>query len=440
MKKVLFVLCILVLQAPIFAQQEKATNLNDEEKAIIAYIDQNMPRAIALLKESVNINSGTLNIEGVKKVGALFAKEFEKAKFKTEWISMPDSIKRAGHLVATIGFNNKPKSPTAKKLFLIGHLDTVFEPDMPSNPFTMLNDSVATGQGVYDMKGGDVVMIIALQALQQQGLLNNADIIAYLTGDEESSAKPFQISRGHFIEVAKTTDIALGFESANGLNTIATARRGSSSWTLNVSAKTGHSASVFTTGGGYGAIYEAARIVNAFRETLSQEKYLTFNPGMFVGGSEVNINKSKATATAIGKTNIISPTAYVTGDLRFLTEAQKNEARKTMSAIVQKNLNGTKASITFNDGIPSMEPTPGNKKVLDVISGVTTSMGLGPAVEGDPGSRGAGDISYVAKYVDAVDGMGSSGKGAHAPGETINLKEFPLIIKRAALTIYRLTR
>ena len=440
MKKVFFILCMLVLQAPIFAQQEKATYLNDEEKAIIAYIDQNMPRAIALLKESVNINSGTLNIEGVKKVGALFAKEFEKAKFKTEWISMPDSIKRAGHLVATIGFDNKPKSPNAKKLFLIGHLDTVFEPDMPSNPFTMLNDSVATGQGVYDMKGGDVVMIIALQALQQQGLLNNADIIAYLTGDEESSAKPFQISRGHFIEVAKTTDIALGFESAHGLNTIATARRGSSSWTLNVSAKTGHSASVFTTGGGYGAIYEAARIVNAFRETLSQEKYLTFNPGMFVGGSEVNINKSKATATAIGKTNIISPTAYVTGDLRFLTEAQKNEARKTMSAIVQKNLNGTKASITFNDGIPSMEPTPGNKKVLDVISGVTTSMGLGPAVEGDPGSRGAGDISYVAKYVDAVDGMGSSGKGAHAPGETINLKEFPLIIKRAALTIYRLTR
>ena len=165
MKKVLFILCMLVLQAPIFAQQEQATNLNDEEKAIIAYIDQNMPRAIALLKESVNINSGTLNIEGVKKVGALFAKEFEKAKFKTEWISMPDSIKRAGHLVATIGFDNKPKSPTAKKLFLIGHLDTVFEPDMPSNPFTMLNDSVATGQGVFDMKGGDVVMIIALMLI-----------------------------------------------------------------------------------------------------------------------------------------------------------------------------------------------------------------------------------------------------------------------------------
>ena len=113
MKKVLFVLCILVLQAPVFAQQEKATNLNDEEKAIIAYIDQNMPRAIALLKESVNINSGTLNIAGVKKVGEIFAREFEKANFKTKWVPMPDSLRRAGHLVASIGFNNEAENAIA---------------------------------------------------------------------------------------------------------------------------------------------------------------------------------------------------------------------------------------------------------------------------------------------------------------------------------------
>ena len=161
---------------------------------------------------------------------------------------------------------------------------------------------------------------------------------------------------------------------------------------------------------------------------------------MFVGGSEIEYQKSAATASALGKTNIIAPDAIVTGDLRFLTEAQKIEARKTMNAIVQKSLTGTKATITFSDGIPSMEPTIGNKKVLELISGVTTDLGLGPAIEGDPGSRGAGDVSYIAQFVDAVDGMGASGKGAHAPGETINLKEFPHLIKRAALTIYRLTR
>jgi glutamate carboxypeptidase len=449
MKKVILfsllviVICIRPNQKLIAQNTNSNTALNKEEQKVMDYIDANMPRAIALLKESVNINSGTLNIAGVKKVGEIFAREFEKANFKTKWIPMPDSLRRAGHLVATIGFNNDPvgkKNTKGKKLFLIGHLDTVFEPDMPANPFTMLNDSTATGQGVNDMKGGDVVMIIALQALHAQGLLKDADIIAYLTGDEEHAANPREISRADFIESAKQTDIALAFEGANGLNSVATARRGASGWTLNVKAKTGHSSGVFTPNAGYGAIYEAARIINEFRVQLSTEKYLTFNPGVFIGGSEMNYNSAKSTGTAIGKTNIISPAVTVTGDLRFLTEDQKINARKKMSAIVADNLAGTKATIKFTDGIPSMAPTQGNDKLLEIISGVTKDMGLGATTAGDPGSRGAGDISYIAAYVDCIDGLGASGKGAHAPGETINLKELPFLIKRAALTIYRLSR
>ncbi|MEY4098798.1 MAG: hypothetical protein RL170_1642 [Bacteroidota bacterium] len=443
---ILFSICIGANQTLIAQTTKAATTLSKEEQKVMDYIDANMPRAIALLKESVDINSGTLNIEGVKKVGAIFAREFEKANFKTKWVPMPDSLRRAGHLVASIGFNAdqnataKTKSNKGKKLFLIGHLDTVFEPDMPANPFTMLNDSTATGQGVTDMKGGDVVMIIALQALQAQGLLKDANIIAYLTGDEEHAGYPREVSRGDFIESAKQTEIALGFEGANGLSSVATARRGASGWLLNVKAKTGHSSGVFTPYAGYGAIYEAARIVNEFRVQLSTEKYLTFNPGVFIGGSEMNYDETKATGTAIGKTNIISPEVTVTGDLRFLTEEQKINARKKMQAIVDNSLAGAKATIEFQDGIPSMAPTDGNNKVLEVISGVTQAMGVGPTIAGDPGSRGAGDISYIAAYVDCIDGLGSSGRGAHAPGETINLKELPYLIKRAALTIYRLSR
>jgi len=443
---ILFSICIGVNQSLIAQNTKAITTLSKEEQKVMDYIDANMPRAIALLKESVDINSGTLNIEGVKKVGAIFAREFEKANFKTKWVPMPDSLRRAGHLVASIGFNAdqnaaaKTKTKKGKKLFLIGHLDTVFEPDMPANPFTMINDSTATGQGVTDMKGGDVIMIIALQALQAQGLLKDANIIAYLTGDEEHAGYPREVSRGDFIESAKQTEIALAFEGANGLNSVATARRGASGWLLNVKAKTGHSSGVFTPYAGYGAIYEAARIVNEFRVQLSTEKYLTFNPGVFIGGSEMNYDETKATGTAIGKTNIISPAVTVTGDLRFLTEEQKINARKKMQAIVDNSLAGTKATIDFQDGIPSMAPTEGNNKVLEVISGVTQAMGVGPTIAGDPGSRGAGDISYIAAYVDCIDGLGSSGRGAHAPGETINLKELPYLIKRAALTIYRLSR
>jgi glutamate carboxypeptidase len=87
------------------------------------------------------------------------------------------------------------KGKKGKKLFLIGHLDTVFEPDMPFTPFTMINDSTATGQGVNDMKGGDVIMIKALQALHAQGLLDDVTITAYFTGDEERGGEPISVSR-----------------------------------------------------------------------------------------------------------------------------------------------------------------------------------------------------------------------------------------------------
>ncbi len=428
MKKILFVVCTLLVSKNIFAQP-----LSDAEKKIISYVNLHMTETEKLLENVVNINSGTLNKAGVKKVGDVFANEFTKAGFRTEWVTLPDSLNRAGHLVAT------RKGKKGKKLFLIGHLDTVFEPDMPFSPFTRLNDSTATGQGANDMKGGDIVVIAALQALESMGLLNDASIITYFTGDEENAGRPTAVSRKDFIERAQTCDVSLAFEGANGLNSVATARRGASGWKLHVTARTGHSSGVFTAGSGYGAIYESARILNQFREELSTEKYLTFNPGLIVGGSDMSYNDKTAKGEAIGKTNIISPEVVVTGDLRFLTEAQKIAAREKMKAIVAKNLNGSKAEISFQDGIPSMEPTEGNNRVLKLIDQTTQAMGLGATKAGDPGSRGAGDISYIAKYVDCIDGLGASGRGAHAPGETINLKEFPYLIQRAAILIYRLT-
>lgn len=410
-----------------------AQSLQPIEQKLIKKIEEHYPAMMELLKNSVNINSGTFNVAGVKAVGQLYAKELEKLGFTIEWINMPDSLKRAGHLVAT------RKGNKGKKIMLLGHLDTVFEPDMPSNPFTVLNDSTITGQGINDMKGGDVIIIAAMKAMHELNLLNNASITIYMTGDEENAGEPRTVSRGDFIARAKQQDVVLAFEGASGLNTIATARRGASSWELTVEGKQGHSSGVFGSGG-YGAIYEAARIVNSFRETLSKEQYLTFNPGIFIGGSEVSANFEQQRGEASGKTNIISPKTFVNGDLRFLTEEQKNNARNAMRKIVSESLPGAKASISFQDGIPSMAPTKGNEALANILSKTSEDMGLGKVVPGNPGSRGAGDISYVAAYADCLDGLGASGRGAHAPGETLNSKQFPILMKRATLFIYRLTQ
>lgn len=428
MKLILVVLMFILVHSSVQAQ------LSQDEKNIVEYIKKHFGESEELLIESVNINSGTLNVDGVKKVGSVYRRELDKLGFSTEWVSLPDSLRRAGHLVAT------RKGSQGKRLFLIGHLDTVFELDMAFSPYTKLNDSTATGQGVNDMKGGNVVIISALKALHSLDLLDNTQIIAYFTGDEESSGSPHDVARKDFIERAKMSDIALGFEGAQGLNTVAVARRGIGGWVLNVEAKTGHSAGIFSQSAGHGAIFEAARIINEFREQLKDEKYLTFNPGLMSGGSEIKIDNANAKLEAIGKTNIISPAAYVAGDLRFISEAQRDSAREKMTAITAQSLNGTKSSIRFTDGLPAMEPTAGNYRLVSYLDKITRDMGIGATLAGDPGARGAGDISDIAKYVDCLDGLGASGSGAHKPGEVINLKELPLLIQRAALMIYRLSR
>jgi glutamate carboxypeptidase len=429
MKKSALLLILVFVSILTFAQQK----LTKDEQKLIELIDNNYKESLALLEEVININSGSLNKEGVREVGRVFEREFKKIGFQTEWIELPAEVNRAGHFVAT------RKGTKGKKLFLIGHLDTVFEKDMPFSPFTYLNDSTATGQGANDMKGGDVLVLASLKALHQLGLLNDRTITVYFNGDEESSGNA-DISRKDFIERAKLHDIALGYETAQGFSTATVARRGASGWTLKTTGRQSHSSGVFREGVGYGAIYEAARILTEFQETLSGEQYLTFNPGQFIGGSDVSLDEISGKGSALGKTNIVAREAIVTGDLRFLGEAQKEAARVKMREIVAKNLHQTDAEITFYDYIPSMEPTEGNYALAEFLSQVSQDMGYGPVKAGDPGSRGAGDISFVAEFVDCLDGLGASGSGAHAPGETINMKQFPDLIKRNTILLYRLTR
>lgn len=429
MKKLTLILILAIGPALSFAQQK----LNKDEQKLIELIDKNYQETVALLEEVLNINSGSLNKEGVREVGRVFAREFEKIGFQTEWVEVPAEVNRAGHFVAT------RKGSKGKKLFLIGHLDTVFEKDMPFTPFTWLNDSTATGQGANDMKGGDVLVFASLKALHELGLLDDRSVTVYFMGDEESSGDN-ELSRRDFIERAKSHDIALGYETAQGFNTVTVARRGSSGWTLKTTGRQSHSSGVFGPNAGYGAIYEAARILDEFREALAGEKYLTFNPGQFIGGSDITYDEETGKGEALGKTNIVAREAYVTGDLRFLGEAQKEAARAKMREIVANNLPRTSAEISFRDGIPSMEPGEENYALAEILNQVSMDMGLGEVKPGDPGSRGAADIAYVAYILPGLDGLGASGRGAHAPGETINMKQFPDLIKRNTILLYRLTR
>jgi glutamate carboxypeptidase len=408
--------------------------LSVAEAKIVSYIDEHNDEAIALLERVVNINSGTLSFDGVRQVGTVFDDEFRALGFETRWIPM-DGVHRAGHLFA------EHKGTKGKRVLLIGHLDTVFEKDNPFQHFERISPSVAKGPGTVDMKGGDIEILFALKALHAAGVLDGTQIIVAFTGDEENAGDPVAVARKDLMDVARRSDAALEFEQGiGGPNSATVARRGSTSWTLHVRGKPGHSSGIFSKEAGAGAIYEAARILHSFYTELGHERYLTFNAGIVVGGNIIDDNLKRGQGNASGKPNIIPQVATVTGDLRTLTPEQLASAKERMQAIVRQNLPQTSAEIVFDDGYPPMAPTAGNQALLREFEGVSRDLRLGPIDVIDPGKRGAADISFVAPIVPSLAGLGPSGDGAHAPGETVDLTSLPIVTKRAALLIHRLTR
>jgi glutamate carboxypeptidase len=275
--------------------------------------------------------------------------------------------------------------------------------------------------------------------MRHAGALKDANIIVVLTGDEESAGEPLSLYRRDLIDAARRSDIALAFEGGNE-EWATVARRGASSWRLVVEGRQAHSSGVFGEGSGYGAIFEAARILDAFREELAGEEHLTFNPGVIVGGTDVAYDSARVAGTAAGKTNIIARSVVVDGDLRFISEEQLQRARARMREIVARHLPRTAARITFFDEYPAMSPTPGNHRVLAVYDSASRALGLGAVRALDPGRRGAGDISFVAPYIDGLDGLGAIGSGAHSPREQVVLSSLSSQAARAAVLMHRLTR
>lgn len=404
-----------------------AQQLSPEERMIVDHVDKNSAAAIAFLERSVNTESPTEDLAGVKADGMLFMKQFQAIGMKTRWIDMPVASKRAGHLVAYTS------GTRGKRVLLLGHLDTVLR----GEKFRREGDR-GYGTGIGDMKGGNVILLEALRAMHAAGVLKDARITVLLTGDEEDSCEPVSICRGDMIEAAKNSDVALSFEGTVGL-TATVGRRGASSWTIEIEAKTGHSSGIFRENMGYGAIFEASRILNEFRTQLAGEQYLTFNPSLILGGTTAEVENAAGTAT--GKTNVVAARVVIDGDLRFISEEQKERIRDKMRSIVANNLPGSKAKISFFDGIPAMTPVDGNFALLARLDQASKDLGFGPVEALDPGLRGAGDIAFIAHLVPSLDGIGIGGGGnSHAKGEYADLSSMPMLTKRAAILIYRLTK
>ena len=413
-----------------------AAGLSDTERAIAIAVDAHRDASVALLERVVNINSGTMNTAGVRAVGEVFRAELDALGFRTRWTDGA-GFERAGHLVA-----ERPAAGAnpGVRVLLIGHIDTVFEKDSPFQRFERLDGQRVRGPATTDMKGGDVIMLLALRALRDAGVLDRLHVRVYLGGDEEDSGAPLSRAREALLAAAEGAEVAIGFEDGDGrFETAVVARRGVEEWRLSVTGKPAHSSLIHNPEIGPGAIYEAARILDGFRRELAPESAeVTFNPGMIVGGTSLE-HPELARGTAFGKTNVIAQTALVVGDLRTLAPEQLERTRSRMQEIVARSLPHTRAELVFEPGYPPMAVTEGNRRLLALFDDTSRDLGLGAVGPVNPRQAGAADISFVAGTVRmALDGVGQMGSGGHTVEETADLALLAPQAKRVAVLLARL--
>jgi glutamate carboxypeptidase len=434
----------LSIHKPIRAQSSDASSsLSPAEVKMAGSVDAHADADLTLLQKLVDLNSGTMNVAGVEAVKDILIPRFEALGFQVRWVPMKAQTARAGDLVA-----EHPCPAGAgqcgKKLLLIGHMDTVFEPASSFQKYQLVPNTdgkIATGPGVADMKGGLVVMLAALGAMREAGVLEHCEIRIVLSGDEERVGNPVELARHDLIEAAKKSDVALEFEPSvrlDGQDTVSIARRSSTTWHIETTGLSGHSSQIFGDRLGYGAIYELARILDAFRKELPEEG-LTYNPGLVLGGATAQINADNTGGSASGKSNVVAPTAIATGDLRTLNDEQTARVEAKMRAIVATHLAKTGATITFDESYPAMARTAAGEKLLGEWNNASVALGFGPVLEGGPMTRGAGDISFVAPYLPGIVGVGMLGEGYHAEGETAYLDSLSKQTKRDAIFMERLS-
>jgi glutamate carboxypeptidase len=407
--------------------------LSAEERTAVRTVDTENARTLALLQRIVDINSGTMNFAGVRRVADVLRTELDSLGFTTRWVDGA-SFHRAGHLVA----DHPAPGP---KLLLIGHLDTVFEPSSPFQKFERIDDSTARGPGVIDMKGGDVIIIAALRALKAAGVLPRLNVTVVYDGDEEDAGTPLTEARRALIDAARGASAAIGFEDGPGDPRLAViSRRGDESWTLRTTGTPAHSSQIFQKEVGAGAVYEATRVLSEFYKQLSGERYLTFNPGLALGGTDVRLDSTGVAGAAEGKSNVVAEHMTVVGDLRTISPEQLARAKQIMQSIAAAHLPNTSAELTFDPGYPPMAPTAGNRRLLTLYDRISRDLGFWPVTAVDPSKAGAADVSFVADVVPMkVDGVGLSGRDDHTTKETADLRMLPVQTKRAALLIYRLS-
>ncbi len=429
MKKIKLILTLSFFYTclPLFGDDLKATPsvLTAEEKRMVNWIEVRQDEMLSDMRRHVAMNTGTENIEGIEQYRSLFAKELNDLGFSTQLHSSESlavlscnggEIKFADHLQA---------ARTGKKenrILLNGHLDTVFPQNDQFQSLQIDEDGTLHGPGVADMKGGLLVMLYALKALDAEGKLAESNITVLLNSDEEIGSLG---SRQLIERLARQHDVGLVFESSHN-NEMTRSRKGLGQVRLKISGRESHAGAAHERG--VSANLELAHKVIEIEKLTDYSQKVTVNVGVIAGGE---------------KRNTIAGCADAYIDLRYPSLASGKQLQAEIRKIsAEKSI----ANKHFPD-LPKTEvwarlhrPAKKQNEMVDQL--IAESMGLslvlGEPVIGTRYSGGGTDGSIMqAVGLPTLDSLGVDGEGAHSSREKTSVKSFIARTKLAAVMIGR---
>ena len=357
------------------------------------------------LKKYVDQPSGSHDQADVQRVAEMFAEDFQSLGFSTSLIPGTDY---GPVLKATIGTGDR-------QLMLMGHMDTVFPRDVYV-PFTPIDERRALGSGSIDMKGGDVVMLYALQRVLPTLDLSKLRICAVLNPDEEVGSPE---SHRHILAAAKESYAALSFEPCSVDYRLTCARKGVTSVRVACTGIPGHSGAKYKE---CASAIQAlcAHITNLY--TLRDDaRDISFNAGLISGGTAENV---------------VAPSAVADCEFRYFDEKYKPLlAEKIREICAKEPVPGVTTELTFGASHPAIDLNEKSQALLDIAMAVSAAQSLRRYHEK---TGGAGDISIAGQAgIGVLDGLGLAGEGMHTVEETVYLDSLPVQIDFAAEIIRR---
>lgn len=385
------------------------------EPQITAWLASQHQAMIDLLRQTVDIDSGSYNKSGIDAVGAAIEAYLASQDIPTE------RVKQSTHgdcIRALVGAAPAASAPTnaPTNIVLMGHRDTVFpDGETTRRPFT-IRENIAYGPGVADMKAGLVMNAFVLAAFNKFGGAP-APLVGLFTGDEEIGSPE---GRPVIEAEARRARVVFNSEPGRVSGNVVTGRKGGVFSAFRITGRAAHSGGNFSEG--ISAIEELARKIQAIHALTDLDRGITLNVGLVSGGQSVNT---------------VAPWAEGQIDLRYIHQADRDEIMAKIQEIIARSfVPGTKAELNIRGEFLPLNQTPTAKKLFDLY--VAAAADTGFTTDGEF-TGGCADSGFTAAIgAPTLCAVGPVGGKAHSPDEFLRLDSLVPRAQAMARAILRL--